>query len=203
MTVLKGAAAAALYGTRAANGVIVITTKSGTNKLSKKDWKLRTIRHTRPRKSRAILIFKTNMARVRSRSTPMPTEPGGPHSAKAAPTTRRAVGPILPHPSTPFQFGLATTPTPPTTLHWLHNTACARRKRGVSSISRQREKFLSHGECLRKLGQYHGWRPQSKHYIGDFAYRPTELFPGRVLNEPTSAWAEIPPSTTALSLEPT
>ncbi|MFN8346725.1 MAG: SusC/RagA family TonB-linked outer membrane protein [Spirosomataceae bacterium] len=36
MTVLKGAAAAALYGTRAANGVIVITTKSGTNKLSKK-----------------------------------------------------------------------------------------------------------------------------------------------------------------------
>lgn len=36
MTVLKGAAAAALYGTRAANGVIVITTKSGTNKLTKK-----------------------------------------------------------------------------------------------------------------------------------------------------------------------
>ncbi len=36
MTVLKGAAAAALYGTRAANGVIVITTKSGSNKLSKK-----------------------------------------------------------------------------------------------------------------------------------------------------------------------
>ena len=36
MTVLKGAAAAALYGTRAANGVIVITTKSGTNKMSKK-----------------------------------------------------------------------------------------------------------------------------------------------------------------------
>jgi TonB-linked SusC/RagA family outer membrane protein len=30
MTVLKGAAAAALYGSRAANGVIVITTKSGT-----------------------------------------------------------------------------------------------------------------------------------------------------------------------------
>ncbi|WP_266365616.1 SusC/RagA family TonB-linked outer membrane protein [Tellurirhabdus rosea] len=36
MTVLKGAAAAALYGTRAANGVIVITTKSGTNRPSKK-----------------------------------------------------------------------------------------------------------------------------------------------------------------------
>lgn len=29
MTVLKGAAATALYGSRAANGVIVITTKSG------------------------------------------------------------------------------------------------------------------------------------------------------------------------------
>lgn len=36
MTVLKGAAAAALYGTRAANGVIVITTKSGSAKASKK-----------------------------------------------------------------------------------------------------------------------------------------------------------------------
>lgn len=32
MTVLKGAAASALYGSRAANGVIVITTKSGKNK---------------------------------------------------------------------------------------------------------------------------------------------------------------------------
>jgi TonB-linked SusC/RagA family outer membrane protein len=31
MTVLKGAAATALYGSRAANGVILITTKSGTN----------------------------------------------------------------------------------------------------------------------------------------------------------------------------
>lgn len=29
MTVLKGAAAAALYGSRAANGAIIITTKSG------------------------------------------------------------------------------------------------------------------------------------------------------------------------------
>jgi TonB-linked SusC/RagA family outer membrane protein len=36
MTVLKGAAAAALYGTRAANGVIVITTKSGSTKSSRK-----------------------------------------------------------------------------------------------------------------------------------------------------------------------
>ncbi|TAE00771.1 MAG: SusC/RagA family TonB-linked outer membrane protein [Bacteroidetes bacterium] len=36
MTVLKGAAAAALYGTRAANGVIVITTKSGSAKMTKK-----------------------------------------------------------------------------------------------------------------------------------------------------------------------
>jgi TonB-linked SusC/RagA family outer membrane protein len=36
MTVLKGAAAAALYGTRAANGVIVVTTKTGANKKSKK-----------------------------------------------------------------------------------------------------------------------------------------------------------------------
>ncbi len=32
MTVLKGAAASALYGSRAANGVIIITTKSGKNK---------------------------------------------------------------------------------------------------------------------------------------------------------------------------
>jgi TonB-linked SusC/RagA family outer membrane protein len=36
MTVLKGAAAAALYGSRAANGVIVITTKSGTSKKTRK-----------------------------------------------------------------------------------------------------------------------------------------------------------------------
>ncbi|MBL6447874.1 SusC/RagA family TonB-linked outer membrane protein [Fulvivirga sp. 29W222] len=36
MNVLKGAAAAALYGTRAANGVVVITTKSGSAKASKK-----------------------------------------------------------------------------------------------------------------------------------------------------------------------
>jgi len=36
MTVLKGAAAAALYGTRAANGVVVITTKTGSTKRSKK-----------------------------------------------------------------------------------------------------------------------------------------------------------------------
>jgi TonB-linked SusC/RagA family outer membrane protein len=36
MTVLKGAAAAALYGTRAANGVVVITTKTGSTKKSKK-----------------------------------------------------------------------------------------------------------------------------------------------------------------------
>lgn len=36
MTVLKGAAAAALYGTRAANGVIVITTKSGSSRMTKK-----------------------------------------------------------------------------------------------------------------------------------------------------------------------
>lgn len=36
MTVLKGAAAAALYGTRAANGVIVITTKSGATRPSRK-----------------------------------------------------------------------------------------------------------------------------------------------------------------------
>jgi TonB-linked SusC/RagA family outer membrane protein len=35
MTVLKGAAAAALYGSRATNGVIVITTKSGTKKARK------------------------------------------------------------------------------------------------------------------------------------------------------------------------
>lgn len=35
MTVLKGAAAAALYGSRAANGVIVITTKSGTKSAKK------------------------------------------------------------------------------------------------------------------------------------------------------------------------
>lgn len=36
MTVLKGAAAAALYGSRAANGVILITTKTGNAKASKK-----------------------------------------------------------------------------------------------------------------------------------------------------------------------
>jgi TonB-linked SusC/RagA family outer membrane protein len=36
MTILKGAAAAALYGTRAANGVVVITTKSGSAGASKK-----------------------------------------------------------------------------------------------------------------------------------------------------------------------
>ncbi len=36
MTVLKGAAAAALYGSRASNGVIVITTKAGSGKASKK-----------------------------------------------------------------------------------------------------------------------------------------------------------------------
>ncbi|MEQ8363507.1 MAG: SusC/RagA family TonB-linked outer membrane protein [Cyclobacteriaceae bacterium] len=36
MTVLKGAAAAALYGSRAANGVIVVTTKSGSGKATKK-----------------------------------------------------------------------------------------------------------------------------------------------------------------------
>ena len=36
MTVLKGAAAAALYGSRAANGVIVITTKSGNGRASAK-----------------------------------------------------------------------------------------------------------------------------------------------------------------------
>lgn len=36
MTVLKGASAAALYGTRAANGVIVITTKSGSAGASRK-----------------------------------------------------------------------------------------------------------------------------------------------------------------------
>jgi TonB-linked SusC/RagA family outer membrane protein len=36
MTTLNGAAAAALYGTRAANGVIVITTKTGSAKSSKK-----------------------------------------------------------------------------------------------------------------------------------------------------------------------
>lgn len=29
MTILKGAAATALYGSRAANGVVMITTKSG------------------------------------------------------------------------------------------------------------------------------------------------------------------------------
>ncbi|MGF1637616.1 MAG: SusC/RagA family TonB-linked outer membrane protein [Cyclobacteriaceae bacterium] len=36
MTVLKGAAAAALYGSRAANGVVLITTKTGMAKSSKK-----------------------------------------------------------------------------------------------------------------------------------------------------------------------
>lgn len=36
ITVLKGGAAAALYGTRAANGVVVITTKSGKSTASKK-----------------------------------------------------------------------------------------------------------------------------------------------------------------------
>lgn len=36
MTVLKGAAAAALYGSRAANGVIVVTTKTGAKRKSKK-----------------------------------------------------------------------------------------------------------------------------------------------------------------------
>ncbi|MEQ9439820.1 MAG: SusC/RagA family TonB-linked outer membrane protein [Cyclobacteriaceae bacterium] len=36
ISVLKGAAAASLYGSRAGNGVIVITTKSGSPKLSKK-----------------------------------------------------------------------------------------------------------------------------------------------------------------------
>jgi TonB-linked SusC/RagA family outer membrane protein len=36
MTVLKGAAAAALYGTRAANGVILITTKTGGGGISRK-----------------------------------------------------------------------------------------------------------------------------------------------------------------------
>lgn len=36
MTVLKGAAAAALYGSRAANGVIVITTKTGSAGISRK-----------------------------------------------------------------------------------------------------------------------------------------------------------------------
>ncbi|MDJ1468373.1 SusC/RagA family TonB-linked outer membrane protein [Xanthocytophaga flava] len=36
MTVLKGGAAAALYGIRAANGVVVITTKTGAGKSSKK-----------------------------------------------------------------------------------------------------------------------------------------------------------------------
>ncbi|HEY5825896.1 MAG TPA: carboxypeptidase-like regulatory domain-containing protein, partial [Cyclobacteriaceae bacterium] len=36
MTVLKGAAAASLYGTRAANGVILITTKTGASRASKK-----------------------------------------------------------------------------------------------------------------------------------------------------------------------
>jgi TonB-linked SusC/RagA family outer membrane protein len=36
MTVLKGAAAAALYGSRAANGVVLITTKTGSAKASRK-----------------------------------------------------------------------------------------------------------------------------------------------------------------------
>jgi TonB-linked SusC/RagA family outer membrane protein len=36
MTVLKGAAAAALYGTRASNGVILITTKTGASRASRK-----------------------------------------------------------------------------------------------------------------------------------------------------------------------
>lgn len=36
MTVLKGAAAAALYGSRAANGVVVITTKTGSGRVSQK-----------------------------------------------------------------------------------------------------------------------------------------------------------------------
>ena len=36
MSVLKGATAAALYGARAANGVIVITTKSGSAAASRK-----------------------------------------------------------------------------------------------------------------------------------------------------------------------
>jgi TonB-linked SusC/RagA family outer membrane protein len=36
MTVLKGAAAAALYGSRAANGVVLITTKTGSPKVSSK-----------------------------------------------------------------------------------------------------------------------------------------------------------------------
>ncbi|TRX56029.1 SusC/RagA family TonB-linked outer membrane protein [Fulvivirga sp. M361] len=36
MTVLKGGAAAALYGSRAANGVVVVTTKSGSSRNSKK-----------------------------------------------------------------------------------------------------------------------------------------------------------------------
>lgn len=36
MSILKGAAAAALYGSRAANGVVVITTKSGSARASKK-----------------------------------------------------------------------------------------------------------------------------------------------------------------------
>jgi TonB-linked SusC/RagA family outer membrane protein len=40
MTVLKGAAAAALYGSRAANGVILITTKTGSAKASKKKFEM-------------------------------------------------------------------------------------------------------------------------------------------------------------------
>jgi TonB-linked SusC/RagA family outer membrane protein len=40
MTILKGAAAAALYGTRAANGVILITTKAGSAKASQKGFEM-------------------------------------------------------------------------------------------------------------------------------------------------------------------
>jgi TonB-dependent SusC/RagA subfamily outer membrane receptor len=36
MNVLKGSSAAALYGSRASNGVIIITTKSGSTSRSKK-----------------------------------------------------------------------------------------------------------------------------------------------------------------------
>jgi TonB-dependent SusC/RagA subfamily outer membrane receptor len=40
MTVLKGSSAAALYGSRASNGVISITTKSGSAVVQRKELKL-------------------------------------------------------------------------------------------------------------------------------------------------------------------
>jgi TonB-dependent SusC/RagA subfamily outer membrane receptor len=64
MNVLKGSAAAALYGSRASNGVIIITTKSGTAARSRKGMEISYRTSFSLEQISNLPEYKTNTAQV-------------------------------------------------------------------------------------------------------------------------------------------